>query len=101
MRHEIAAVVLDMDGLMLDSEPLYKRAWQAASAELGHDLDDGFYATLVGRPSRDCELMLVERFGHGFPLETFRTRWPALWQTDAAANGIPRKPGLLELLAYF
>jgi beta-phosphoglucomutase-like phosphatase (HAD superfamily) len=28
------AVLLDMDGLMLDSEPVYRRAWQSAAAAL-------------------------------------------------------------------
>ena len=43
MRRDIGGIVLDMDGLMLDTEPLYKVAWQAASAELGYVLDDQSY----------------------------------------------------------
>jgi beta-phosphoglucomutase-like phosphatase (HAD superfamily) len=42
------AVILDMDGLMLDTEPLYKRAWQTAAFELGCHLDDGWYLRLIG-----------------------------------------------------
>ena len=94
------AVVFDMDGLMLDTEPIYKIAWQAASAELGYVLDDAAYATFVGRRTEDCERDLVERFGAGFPLHQFRARWPHLWKADAAAHGIQKKPGLLELLAW-
>ena len=40
MQRPIRAVVFDMDGLMLDTESIYKVAWQAASADLGYDLDD-------------------------------------------------------------
>ena len=98
MQREIRAVVFDMDGLMLDTEPIYKRAWQAASAELGCDLHDGFYAQFVGRPNDDCERLLIERFGAALPLDRFRARWRELWDADAAANGIRTKPGLLELL---
>jgi beta-phosphoglucomutase-like phosphatase (HAD superfamily) len=96
---EIRAVVFDMDGLMLDTEPIYKAAWQTASAELGFDLADGFYAQFVGRPNDDCERLVLERFGATFPLDRFRARWRELWDADAAANGIRTKPGLLELLA--
>ena len=99
MQREIRAVVFDMDGLMLDTEPIYKVAWQAASAELGHDLADDFYAQFVGRPNDDCERLLLERFGPQFPLDRFRARWRELWDADATANGIRTKPGLLELLA--
>jgi beta-phosphoglucomutase-like phosphatase (HAD superfamily) len=96
----LRAVVFDMDGLMLDTEPIYKIAWQAASAELGYTLDDAAYARFVGRRTEDCERDLVEQFGSGFPLDRFRARWPPLWKAEAAARGIQKKPGLLELLAW-
>jgi len=96
----LRAVVFDMDGLMLDTEPIYKIAWQAASAELGYVLDDAAYARFVGRRTQDCERDLVERFGSGFPLDRFRARWPPLWRAEVAAHGIRTKPGLLELLAW-
>ncbi len=85
---------------MLDTEPLYKVAWQTASAELGYKLDDPSYATLVGRQTEDCEQVLLEQFGSDFPLDRFRVRWPELWQAEVTANGIQQKPGLLEFLAF-
>jgi beta-phosphoglucomutase-like phosphatase (HAD superfamily) len=96
----ISAVVLDMDGLMLDTEPLYKAAWQQASEELGFNLDDLTYSMLIGRPTEDCEAELVGHFGPGFPLPHFRTRWPELWQLSVQDRGIPYKPGLLALLTF-
>ena len=96
----IGAVVLDMDGLMLDTEPIYKAAWQQASLELGFDLDDLTYATFVGRPTEDCEAKLLARFGAGFPMAQFRSRWPALWRAVVQERGIPHKSGLLELLRF-
>ena len=53
---------------MLDTEPLYKVAWQQASTELGYELDDTSYLKLVGRPTPDCEEELIKQFGDGFPL---------------------------------
>jgi beta-phosphoglucomutase len=97
---KVEAVVLDMDGLMLDTEPLYKAAWQTASAELGYELDDSCYSTMVGRATEDCERALVSQFGSGFPLERFRSRWPELWRVCVARQGIATKPGLLELLTF-
>jgi HAD superfamily hydrolase (TIGR01509 family) len=97
---KITAVVLDMDGLMLDTEPLYKAAWQQASRELGFDLDDSSYSGLIGRPNGDCELELVKRFGSEFPMARFRTRWPELWRLCVQTRGISKKAGLLAFLSF-
>lgn len=96
----IAAVVLDMDGLMLDTETIYKRAWQNAATECGYTLDDDFYFTLIGQPNPACEAALLERFGDGFPLPEFQDRWAGLWRTEVESFGIPTKPGLAELLSF-
>jgi HAD superfamily hydrolase (TIGR01509 family) len=96
---KVRAVVLDMDGVMIDTEPMYQHAWQRACADLGFTLDDEGYAALVGRPTAECEEDLVTRFGPRFPMSLFRTHWPALWHALAADRGIPCKPGLEALLS--
>ena len=60
---KITAVVFDMDGLMLDTESLYKVAWQQAATECGFHLDDVIYSGLIGRPAEDCDADLLSRFG--------------------------------------
>jgi len=97
---KIAAVVLDMDGLMLDTESIYKRAWQNAAAQCGYTLDDNFYLTLIGQPNPACEAALLERYGGDFPMAEFRACWSELWRTDVENSGIPTKPGLAELLLF-
>ncbi len=37
-----AAVLLDLDGVLLDSMPWHVKAWQEAFAEIGFDIDDEF-----------------------------------------------------------
>jgi HAD superfamily hydrolase (TIGR01509 family) len=96
----VDAVILDMDGLMLDTERLYKRAWQQAASQLGYGLDDDFYFTLVGCTNAAGERALAEHFGPAFPLIAFRERWAELWREEVEVAGIPLKPGLSELLAY-
>jgi HAD superfamily hydrolase (TIGR01509 family) len=99
-RARVQAVVLDMDGLMIDTETIYKRAWQNAAAECGYTLDDDFYRTLIGQPNPACEAAVLDRFGLGFPLAEFRVRWSELWRADVENSGIPTKPGLAELLSF-
>ncbi len=96
----IEAVVFDMDGLMLDTEPLYKAAWQSGCRELGYELSDAVYSTLVGRPTPACEEVLLHTLGADFPLDLFRPRWPTLWREAAARDGIHLKRGLLPLLEF-
>lgn len=89
-----------MDGLMVDTEPLYQSAWQQTAAEAGFELDDDLYARFVGRPTRACEAILKDEFGPSFPLARFRERWPELWRHQVQHVGIQLKPGLIELLDF-
>jgi beta-phosphoglucomutase-like phosphatase (HAD superfamily) len=100
MQDEIGAIIFDMDGLMLDTEPIYKAAWQGASADLGYVLDDRSYTQLVGRPTEDCERELLSKFGSAFPLDRFRVLWSRAWQAEVTRSGIRQKPGVLEFLAF-
>jgi HAD superfamily hydrolase (TIGR01509 family) len=96
----IAALIFDMDGLMMDTEPGYRAAWQRAAGEQGCPIDDARYLAFVGRTNPDAERMLEEIFGAAFNASAFRTRWMALWRADVEAHGIPVKPGLAALLDF-
>jgi HAD superfamily hydrolase (TIGR01509 family) len=95
----IDAVVFDMDGLLLDTEPIYRLAWQRAAADFGRRIDDRVYFELIGRSTRDAEQVLAGIFGATFPLAEFRERWLVHWRDEVRRSGIPRKPGLEETLA--
>ena len=92
------AVIFDMDGLLLDSEPLYRVTWQTAAAELGCPIDDDFYARFVGRGNDEAEQLLHERFGDALPLDEFRVRWRRDFDERLARAPLARKPGAIELL---
>ena len=92
------AVIFDMDGLMLDTEIIYHRAWQNAAADFGYHVDDEFLHGLIGIRTEECEEMICAALGDAFPLDAFRQRWPQWWQEIAETEGIARKPGLLDLL---
>jgi beta-phosphoglucomutase-like phosphatase (HAD superfamily) len=94
-----AAVIFDMDGLMLDTEVIYHIAWQEAARELGYEIPEGLFHDLVGLRTEDCEAQIMAAMGASFPLNDFHRRWEIVWDRHARVQGIETKPGLLELLA--
>ena len=49
-----AACLFDLDGLLLDTEPLHAQAWQRAAQHFGRELTDGELMQLRGRRRLDC-----------------------------------------------
>ncbi len=91
------AVVFDMDGTLVDTEPLYAEAFASAGAEFGVQVNDGFHDRLVGLSSWDRAPLLLAEFGEGFPVPAF---FAAYKRRKAAclAQSIPLRPGALALL---
>ena len=95
------AVILDMDGLMLDTEPLYQRAWERAAADLGYTLSAEFYyRALAGRRLDEYGQELLDTYGPTFPFERFMELALLGWRELAEAEGAPPKQGLHELLHW-
>lgn len=94
----ISAVIFDLDGLLVDSEPLYMRAWQSAASELGFELTDDDYHSLLGLPETGYESAVLEQFGDDFPLAAFRDRWKQLWSELILAGELRAKVGARRLL---
>jgi len=86
-----------MDGLLLDSEPLYRMTWKAAASSLGFPIDDVLYERFVGRGNVEAEEILRAHFGETFPLDEFHTRWSGDFHDRTATIAI--KTGAMELLA--
>ena len=97
-RAEIRAVLLDMDGVIIDSEELYREAWQQAARELGFDLSDERYASYLGLTIPDAEEAIGRDFGPSFPVARFHEIWPVYWRHRVKTLGMPVKPGLRDLL---
>lgn len=97
MAPPITALVFDMDGLMLDTEPIYRASWQRTAAELGWEITDEGYEPFLGRRTEDAERDLAQRFGPTFPIDAFHARWPVLWH-EIAAQGLRVMPGVHALL---
>jgi HAD superfamily hydrolase (TIGR01509 family) len=97
------AAIFDMDGLMIDTEAIYRVAWQGAARKCGFEISDELYDRFTGRPIPACEALLMQVLEDSVPdlparMEPFRVLRREAWLAHVEEHGIPRKPGLIELL---
>ena len=92
------AVVMDMDGLALDTEATYCEAWRAAAAALGFQLTEPFCQGLFGRHADDVHSALAEACGEGFELPRFFALAEEFWHAHLRANGVAKMPALDRFL---
>ncbi len=93
------AVVFDMDGVLIDSERVIRRAAQIAGEEFGQAMSDEFFLDLIGLPGPLVEARLLEAFGHDFPMSEYRLRFQHHYQQHVDTHGMQCKEGIPELLA--
>jgi hypothetical protein len=55
-----AACLFDLDGLLLDTEPLHARAWQEAASRFGTNLGPTQLRQLRGRRRLDCAEQVLQ-----------------------------------------
>lgn len=92
-----AAVVFDMDGLLFDTEIIYRDALFAAAAEGRHVMTDDIHRQMLGCPWAVIRAQLLQHYGVQFPIDVFRASW--LRHFDLMAEkGLAIKTGVIELL---
>jgi beta-phosphoglucomutase-like phosphatase (HAD superfamily) len=96
----IRAVILDMDGLMLDTEAIAREVWSCAAADCGFEMSEEVFLSLVGRTRMDSDSILQEHFGVDFSMDEFGRACRERWNLAVAQRGIPVKRGLPELLDF-
>ena len=98
--HKIKGVLFDMDGIVIDTEILYTRFWQAAAKELGYPMTREQSLGMRSLNSEKSQQYLEECFGPGIEYRTLREvriRHMEAWIDE---HGIAVKPGIYELLEY-
>ena len=97
-RWNIRAVLLDMDGTLLDTEKVYLESLIGALTACG--CTDDIVAlghAMIGIPGPECQIILRDRYGADFPLDEFNRTYRA-WCNEILKAGMPLKRGALELL---
>ncbi len=91
------AIIFDMDGLLLDTEVLYRDAMIGACSELGYEMPAPVHRATIGVPVDRVTEILLGNFGSDFPISGYYERCSALFR-DRCSEAVPVKPGAIELL---
>lgn len=95
---DFAAVIFDMDGLVLDTETTFCIAWQQAARIMGYELSGPFCRSLAGLHYNDIELKLMALCGADFDPEVFNYTAGNCWRDYVNTHGIKIKHGFTQLL---
>jgi HAD superfamily hydrolase (TIGR01509 family) len=94
---KVRAIVFDMDGLIFNTEDIYRDAVMATAADGNHDIPLAFYLSTVGLSGAATRLAFLERYGEGFDYETFWTTASNRF-AEMARTQLRLKAGVVELL---
>jgi HAD superfamily hydrolase (TIGR01509 family) len=91
------AVVFDMDGLIFNTEELYRDAVMATAAAGGHDIPLPFYLSTIGLSGEATRAQFHQRYGDAFDFELFWTTASDRFD-ELAGLQLCLKAGVVELL---
>ncbi|MFC7668550.1 HAD family hydrolase [Hymenobacter humi] len=98
----IRTVIFDMDGVIIDTEPLHHRAFFTQFAELGLAITEAEYATFLGGSTRNVFQRLQQEYGLTQDVESLLLRKRAvfnqLFDEDADLDLLPGVRALIENL---
>lgn len=94
---DFGGVILDMDGLALDTEPAYTEAWRCAARDLGLELTVEACGLLAGHHADHVRAEFRRLMGERFDPARFYPLAEAYWR-DSVKRGIAKMPGLDALL---
>ena len=100
MKPDISALLLDMDGLMIDTEWMLAKFWMQAAHEAGFPMELEHVLGIRSLSAVFAKPKLQAIFGADFNYEAIRARRRELTAAYIAEHGITPKPGLHELLHF-
>ena len=93
-----------MDGVLLDTERPYIRAWKKAVSDVAPDTDMDHFEDImkacVGRNEHDTKVYFDKELGEGFPFSEFRAATEKNFKEFEKSEGIPLLPGAKEILTF-
>ena len=96
----IELVIFDMDGLMLDTESVSKKAWMLIGELNNYNITYEFLLSLIGKNRKSVELAFKNHFGEDFPFAYLYELKEIKASQFIVNEGLRIKEGLIELIDY-
>lgn len=98
----IEAVVFDMDGVIFDSEKLYRKHWMITGSEYGIEEEKmrRLCDQIAGATREHNEKLMKSHFGEDFDYNQFREKTMNRMDAEILECGLALKPGVMELFGY-
>lgn len=98
MSRNYAAVIFDLDGLLIDTESVSVEVGISTLAEFGHRVERDFMLSMIGVDEVECVAIMRAHLGDGLDFAAFDARWRETCRARHA-QGIPQKSGADALLS--
>jgi HAD superfamily hydrolase (TIGR01509 family) len=95
---KIQAVIFDLDGVIVDTEPISRKAWNIALNEFSAELPDEVCYNIIGHCSAESAEIIKMALGLSLPASALLHRKTTALR-KLLAEDIPVIPGLVQLVA--
>ena len=97
---KLSAVILDFDGVLIDTETISRNAWMQAASEFGFEFPESLYEEIVGNSVLAARKRITEFVDGLIDMDQYMDRSAAIYNGTMATNGIDVMPGVIELIEF-
>ena len=96
--NQFRAVLFDMDGVLINTEPLHFRMWREVFHNRGVEIDYDGYKDCIGATEEFLRELIWKNYGADFRKdETLKEEAMVIKKRLIAEEGFPKMPGVEEI----